>query len=146
MKCIVILLTLLLSGYGFAMDRQPAPLTIINDHEHSVTVRYEPRKEETRVVIPTGEWSCHVHRTIDPKKTLKLPPLLTPFVSIAIDGFQPLQNLPIVKTHIPMVISAKSSGEIIVTQDTQILAVIKALINPGTVQQKKEDEGFCTQQ
>jgi len=152
MQCTIFLLTLLSSGYTFAMDKPLKALTIINNHECSVVVCYEPRKEETRFVIPTGKWSCHLNREIYPKKSLTLFPLLTPLISIAINGFQPLQNLPIVKTDTPLIINPKRDNAITITQGTETLAVLKALIHTNvTAQSSKEnkqesDKDFCSQQ
>lgn len=144
----IFLVTLLSSGYAFAMDMSPKTLTITNNHERPVTVRYEPRKEETRVVVPTGEWSCAISRIIESKKSLTLLPLLTPHVSVAIEGFQPLQNLPIVKTHIPVVIHPQRGDTITITQDTETLAVLKSLMQTTVAQQPKAEakEDFCSQQ
>jgi len=124
MKRIIVLLSIVLPVYVFAMDDKKG-LMIINGTTKIATINYEPKKTKVR----EGMSSEPVTKLVDAGKFLVLPPLLTPLISVAIEGFDPLENLPIVTTHIPLEIHPPRHNEITITQDAQTRAVLKALIN-----------------
>ena len=150
MKHTIFLVALLSSGYAFSMDNTKGP-TIINNQDRFVLVRYQPRKEETRIVVSKGEWNCYINKSIDSKKLLVLPPLLTPYISLTIDGFDKLENLPIGKTHEPLTIHPERNNEITITQGIEVLAILSALTNipkkapelPLRKKKEESDEEFC---
>ena len=132
MKRIIVLLGIVLPVCVFSMDDKKG-LMIINGNTKIATVRYEP----TKTNVPVGALSCYVSKSVDAGKFLVLPPLLTPLISVTIDGFDPLENLPIVTTHIPLEIHPLRNNEITITQDTQTRAILKALINTHPTPQVK---------
>ena len=124
---------------GFGMEKDPR-LIVINNLTQKIVVRYEPLLpgiEDANSLIPASLGSsiiplprittAHTQVTVDPGKKAQLKQLLTPFVTITIGGFTPVENLPIVQPHIPLVINAADDNKIKIMQGTDERAIIETL-------------------
>lgn len=165
----LILIFLSVSSVGiFCMEKELFPmgqcpkLTVVNNHTKKITVRYQsllPGMDEASSLIPASLGSSiipmpyittmHTEVIVGSGKRTELKQLLTPIVTIKIDGFKTLENLRILRSDVPLVINSECDNEIKVTQDEQERAIIRSLHlsiqarSPKHYKKESSDEECC---
>jgi hypothetical protein len=143
----------LLSTLVFSAERVPQ-FAIINGNSKNVVVRYEPSispaKYNNTLLSPVGRPVRSSSRitplaslTIEPKKTVRLQLLSTQsfFVTVEIDGFEPLKDFPISQLHDPVIIMPERNNSIKIIHGTQSVIMAKDSSSTEVPQQTLKKEG-----